>query len=70
MIRSFDIEVHQNGIVIIPHGFGAARDSKVYTRDQMEDALLNIYRLCSEWKYGDRVKLIRERDILSSDAAI
>lgn len=52
----FSVDVHENGIVLTPIGLGSG-PSKVFEKEHIEDALLEMYHLCAEWKVGDRVKI-------------
>ena len=58
MIR-FSVDVHENGVVLTPIGLGSG-PSKVFEKDHIEDALLEMYRLCSDWNVGDRIKIERK----------
>lgn len=58
MIR-FSVDVHENGVVITPMGLGSG-PSKVFEKEHIEDALLEIYHLCFNWKVGDRIKIVRK----------
>ena len=55
----FSVDVHENGIVLTPIGLGSD-PSKVFVKDYIEDALLEMYHLCSDWKVGDRIKIERK----------
>lgn len=57
MVDSFSVEVHENGVVIIPTRLGAGQ-SRVFDRNHLEDALLEMYRHCTSWNVGDRIKII------------
>lgn len=52
----FSVDVHENGIVLTPIGHGAG-PSRVFEKEHIEDALLEMYHLCSDWKVGDTVKI-------------
>ena len=56
-MKSFTIDVHSNGIVITPLAYG--QPSKVFELEHIEDALLEVYRQCTEWKVGDGVAAVR-----------
>lgn len=54
----FAVEVHENGVVVTPIGLGSG-PSKVFEKDHIEDALLEMYHMCSDWKVGDRIKIVK-----------
>ena len=56
MLASFTVEVHENGVVIIPIGLGAG-NSIVYETKNIELALLEMYRRCTNWDVGDKIKI-------------
>ena len=59
MLASFTVEVHENGVVIIPIGLGAG-NSIVYETKNIELALLEMYHRCTNWDVGDHVKVIKK----------
>lgn len=61
MIQEFNVQVHENGVVLTPLHFGGTQRSLVFEKDHIEDALSHMYRYCvDDWKVGDCVKVIRK----------
>ena len=58
MVR-FSVDVHENGVVLATIGLGSG-SSKVFEKDRIEDALLEMYRMCSDWEVGDKIKIERK----------
>lgn len=59
-MSSFKIEVHKNGIVYIPLGFGEGQDSTVYEMDSLETFLTEVYRKCTgDWNH--KVQLVESK---------
>ena len=60
MITKFSVEVHENGVVIIPIGLGSG-PSKVFDNNHIEEALTEMYCLSYDFKVGDRVEIKRAK---------
>ena len=57
MKSNFEVQVHENGVVVIPNCFSGG--SKVFDENHIEDALNEMYRHCvNDWENAAVVKIV------------
>lgn len=54
---NFRVEVYENGVVVIPEEGLFTNKARVFESAHLEEALLEMYRMCGEWNVGDRVEI-------------